>query len=117
MGAADRRPYSAARSGDESAFVSDGTVSAKKSMAERLAGGEGELQLLMHEVSYALRQLKAHSDRQDQNALATATHAALDSYFRVRRLATVVGLSPEQQVQLQRQLRELGVRLGVIGHA
>ena len=88
-----------------------------RSVAERLAGGEGELQLLLHEISYALTQLNAHADRRDPNALATATHAALDSYFRVRRLATVVGLNGEQLTRLQQRLQELGERLGIAGPA
>jgi hypothetical protein len=97
--------------------VTDGVLGSDASVAERPAEGEGELRLLMHEVSYALTQLKGHSDRRDYNALATATHAALDSYFRVRRLATVVGLNREQQAQLHRRLRDLGEHLGIVGHA
>lgn len=99
--------------------MNDGTLGSSAAVAERLAegDGEGELQLLLHEISYALTQLKAHSDHRDYNALATATHAALDSYFRVRRLATVVGLNSEQQARLQRRLRELGVQLSIVDHA
>ena len=99
--------------------MSDGSLASNRpaglpvarSLTERLAEGEGELQLLLHEISYALTQLNAHADRGDHNALATATHAALDSYFRVRRLATVVGLDGEQQARLQQRLQELGERL------
>jgi len=100
--------------------MSDGSLVSNppiaRSVAERLAEGEGELQLLLHEISYALTQLNAHADHSDHNALATATHAALDSYFRVRRLAAVVGLNAEQQARLQPPLQGLGERLGIVGH-